>query len=137
MATYRPCRSPRPSTSTWAVPTVRPWAACKVVAYASCMIGQVALGHQEWQRPAGLAGAGVVASEPPDMGVHAVGRNGGDLQDVAVGQVAALLPGPDGVGVAARHDQIAGAGLFPLSEADAATGGHDAVADQVVAGAAR
>ena len=42
------------------------------------------------------------------MGVHAVGRNGGDLQDVAVGQVAALLPGPDGVGVAARHDQIAG-----------------------------
>ena len=70
------------------------------------------------------------------MGVHAVGGDGGDLQDVAVGEVAAVLPGPDGAGVAAGHDQIAGAGLFPLGQADAPARGHDAVADQVVAGAA-
>ena len=77
-----------------------------------------------------------MAGEPADVGVPAVGGDGGDLQDVAVGEVAAVVPGPDGAGVAAGHDQVPGAGLLALGQADARARGDEAVADQVVAGAA-
>ena len=102
------------------------------------MLREVAGGYLERRRPAGLAGGRVAAGEPAHFGVAAAGPGGGagDLQDVAVGQVPAVLAGLDAAGVAAGHDQVPGAGLLALGEADGRAVSDEAVADQVVAGAA-
>jgi hypothetical protein len=79
------------------------------------MFGEVAFGYLERRRPADLTGGRVAAQHSADLSAQAtqVGRRAGDLENVPVGQLPARVCG---AGVAAGHDQIAGAGVFPAGE---------------------
>ena len=62
--------------------------------------------------------------------------DGLDAEQVAVGQRAAGLPRLDGVVVAGADDQVPGAGLGAIGDADGWAAGDDAEDDEVVADAA-
>ena len=74
--------------------------------------------------PAALAGARVGVQRPAHD--QAVGGDGLDAEQVAVGQGAARLPRFGGVVVAGADDQVAGAGLGAVGDGDGGAGLDDA-----------
>ena len=80
--------------------------------------------------PGGRVGVQGPAHDQP------VGGDGLDAQQVPVGQRPAGLAGLDGVVVAGAGDQVAGAGLGAVGDADRGPGLDDAQGDEVVADAA-
>ena len=80
--------------------------------------------------PGGRVGVQGAAHDQP------AGGDGLDPQQIPVGQRPAGLPRLEGVVVAGAGDQVAGAGLGAVGDADRGPGGDDAQADEVVADAA-
>jgi hypothetical protein len=68
--------------------------------------------------------------------IRAAAGGGFDAEQVAVGQRAAGLAGLNGVVVAGTDDQVAGAGLSAVGDADRGSGRDDAHLQEVVADAA-
>ncbi len=100
--------------------------------------GQIPLRHSERRRPPGLPGRRVAVQQAAHRDAVAAvpGGGGGDQQNIAVGQVPAVLPGRDLPVGAASGDQVPGTGGLARDEADLRAIGNAAVTDQVIAGAA-